>query len=405
MSADDVWALVTPVPNGTTATPPPRPPEPSSARLRRVDVGRMLREPPPEVPWVVEGLLARGALSLFPGREGVGKSLFVMALVVGVVTGEAAGPFSTTPGRVMVVDAENGEGELHRRLRALGLAAGAEEALSIYLTESGDVLNVPDELAAVVAHEAPDLVVIDSLRSNWRGRENDSDEIGPSLDRLRNLARNAGCAVALIHHAGKIGGEYRGSTAIGAACEIVVGIGRHADDPEPDRFVLTCQKMRPAPRWDPKWIRLAVEMGLIVELEAAEAFTSDDLPPPPKAPAREALAPQIARVLAHASGPLQRAEIARAVDRDQRDRTVGRVLEEMEARGAARRLEDGRWRGWQPHEALKGAATPATPPRRPSEAHGQADPSGGSQPATAGPPATLFRPPSDPDAPTREGAP
>lgn len=273
------------------------------ARLVRVDVGRMLREPAPPVPWIVDDVLARGYLTLLPGREGVGKSLFVMALVVGVVTGESTGPFATTPGRVMVVDAENGEGELHRRLRALGLAPGAEERLSIFTTEAGDLLNERDELAAAVAAEAPDLLVIDSFRATWRGKENASEEAGPAVDYVRNLARRADWAVALIHHAGKVGAEYRGSTAIGASVQAVVHVGRHADDPEPDRFVLTNPKLRMASRWPPKWIRLAVELGSIVCLEAAEPFTTDDLPRPPKAPAREKVGPAVARVLANGNAP------------------------------------------------------------------------------------------------------
>lgn len=372
-----------------TPTPDPTAEPTESRRLVRVDVGRMLREVPPPVPWVVEDVLARGNVTLLPGREGVGKSLLVMALVVGVVTGESAGPFATTPGRVMVVDAENGESELHRRLRALGLASGSEERLAIYTSESGDLLNDTAEIEEAVADERPDLLVIDSLRSNWRGKENASEDVGPAIDYVRNLARRADCAVALIHHAGKVGGEYRGSTAIGAGCQIVVGVGRHADDPEPDRFVLTNAKMRPAPRWSPRWIRLAVEMDAIVCLEEADPFLAEDAPPPSKAPAREKVAPQVARVLGAASAPLPVAEVARRVGRDPKDRTVRRVLDALEESGAARRLEAG-WVGWQPHEALRETRHPATPPFSGEETHGQADLNGGRQLAT-------LTPPEDPD--------
>jgi KaiC/GvpD/RAD55 family RecA-like ATPase len=356
-------------------------------RLTRVDLGRMLREAPPEVPWIVEDVLARGNVTLLPGREGVGKSLFVMALVVGVVTGESAGPFTTNPGRVMVVDAENGESELHRRVRALGLAPGAEDRLVVYTTEAGDVLNDQTELEAAVAGEQPDLLVIDSLRSNWRGKENASEDVGPAIDYIRNLARRYDCAVALIHHAGKVGAEYRGSTAIGAGCQVVVGVARHPDDPDPDRFVLTNPKMRMAPRWAAKWIRLAVELDVIVSLEEAEPYVSDDAPPPPKAPVREELAPQVAGALGNR--PRTRADIARAVSRDPKDRTVGRILRELEERGVAREVEGG-WVGWQPHEPLRGPATPATPLREAAEPHGQGVLVGGSQLATP-PPHELAR--------------
>ncbi len=356
----------------------------TGTRLRPLDVARMLREPAPMVPWIVEGVLARGCLTLLPGREGLGKSLYVMALAVGIVTGEPVGPFEVTPGRVMVVDAENGESEIHRRLRALGLAAGAEARLSIYTTEAGDLLNDQAEMESALFEERPDLLVIDSLRSTWRGKENASDEVGPAIDHLRNLARRHDCAVALIHHAGKVGTEYRGSTAIGAGAQIVVHLGRDAGDPEPDRFVLTCHKMRPAQRWTPKWIRLAVEMDALVCLEEAEPFHSEDQPPAPKAPAREQVAPLVRRVLDTASEPLTVAEIARRVSRDPKDRTVRRVLDALSEKGLARIVEGG-WEGWQPREALKDAATPATLALPAEDRDEQWDLGGGTDPATSPP--------------------
>src|SRR3954451_24528799 len=41
--------------------------------LHRLDVKRMMRESPPPIPWVVEGLVVHGALTVLNGREGEGK--------------------------------------------------------------------------------------------------------------------------------------------------------------------------------------------------------------------------------------------------------------------------------------------------------------------------------------------
>lgn len=45
------------------------------ARLTRLDTGQMLRTPPPDVPWLVEPVLADGLLTIVAGREGEGKSM------------------------------------------------------------------------------------------------------------------------------------------------------------------------------------------------------------------------------------------------------------------------------------------------------------------------------------------
>jgi hypothetical protein len=48
----------------------------------------MIAEPPPAVPWVVEGLAVEGALTLLTGKPGEGKSLLATALAAGVAQGE-----------------------------------------------------------------------------------------------------------------------------------------------------------------------------------------------------------------------------------------------------------------------------------------------------------------------------
>src|SRR5439155_216720 len=80
---------------------------------------------PPPVAWLVEGLCARGALSLIAGQPKAGKSLVALALAGGVAAGEPAAGIRCRPGAALVVDAENSEAEIHRRLFGLDLDARA----------------------------------------------------------------------------------------------------------------------------------------------------------------------------------------------------------------------------------------------------------------------------------------
>jgi hypothetical protein len=345
-----------------------------TTKLQRLDVLEMVNTVPPEVPWIAEPLLVRGALSLLHGREGQGKSLLALAIAIAVAAGEPVAGFSPKAGKVVYIDAENGAAEIHRRVRALGLPNGAAENLAIFITEGLDLRRDLAELEAVLAAERPALLVLDSFRSLWGGKENDSDETGAVLDRLRNLGRRMDAASLLVHHSGKVGDEYRGSTGIGASCELVFGLGREPGDTDPQRRVLACRKSRPAPEPGRRWLRLSsvLEGTFIEEADAPDGDADEPVRGrPPKA--QHELAPQLLAVLRE-HGPLTRAEGARMLGRHPKDGTVRRVLEKLDGE-RVRRLPDGRW-GWVPESQNPSGSSPSGTPPSEDEVEHWADLSG-----------------------------
>ena len=90
--------------------------------LRELDTRQMLTTVPPPLEWLVDGVFARGHHTLFGGREKRGKSLVQLVFAVCMASGggEVAG-ITVKPGRVLIIDAENGERMIHRRLRMVGL--------------------------------------------------------------------------------------------------------------------------------------------------------------------------------------------------------------------------------------------------------------------------------------------
>lgn len=230
---------------GGNDTGPP-PPEPNE-KLRPLDTYRLTTTEPPPLDWLAEGIFCRGKLTLFGGREKRGKSLVQLLLAVKMASGggELAG-IPVKPGRVLVADAENGEREIHRRLRAAGLAPEHADRLTFVEARGFDLrydLRQLIDLAAGVY----DLVLLDSFRALWRGDERDEAEIAAALDPLRQLAHDEQIAVGLTHHAQKAGDEYRGSTAIGASIEWAVMLDRAHDDPDKTRRRLVNPLARFAP--------------------------------------------------------------------------------------------------------------------------------------------------------------
>ena len=175
---------------------------PSQSRWTPLD---LTQEPPP-VPWLVDGLIVRGATHTIMGEPGIGKSWLTMALCLGVIRGtDWLGQKIDAPGRVLYVDEENADVLVfHRLRRQLGMTD--EEAKQVrYLSNQGILLDRdPDSLIDEALEFGPALTVLDSLTRFHMG---DEDKAGPMAHlynmALKPLARETGSALVLLHHAGK----------------------------------------------------------------------------------------------------------------------------------------------------------------------------------------------------------
>jgi RecA-family ATPase len=239
----------------------------SSSNLRVLDIEYMLSTEPPPVPWVVEPILVAGCVTMLAGREGQGKSMLALALASAVGHGSTVPGLDCESGRVLYIDAENGEREAHRRVRGLCV----KPRTLVYVEAQG--FNLAADIAlleGLVTEHKPSVVMLDSLRSLAPGLdENDSKQAEAAVRPVSRLAQKHGLPVLLLHHAGKGGHEYRGSTAIGAAVELGFTLSRHEEDPEKrSRRKLACWKSRPAPEAETRWISMGSHDGLITLAEA-----------------------------------------------------------------------------------------------------------------------------------------
>ena len=302
--------------------------------VRWLDVPGMLRTDPPPVDWIIEGVVARGTLTLLAGREKQGKSLMTLALAARVATGGGmlAG-VRCNAGTVAVLDAENGEQLIHRRMRLLGLTAGATDALHAAEVRGLDLARGLTHLDQALNRLKPDLLILDSWRSLWNGDENDAGQVAGVLDPLRNLIRRHNTAAVLIHHMSKSGG-YRGSTATGASVENVLELSRADDDPNPRRRRLrnaACRYEEEAPE---RWFTIENDRGVLL-LGECEAFVAN------RSGGGDAIRHDLLDALT--DEPQPQGALARKVGRDKNDGTVRRKLQDLAKQGAAERTDDG-WR-------------------------------------------------------------
>ncbi len=306
-------------------------PDATGPKLRVLDVETMLKTTPPPVAWLVDPILARACTTMLAGREGRGKSLLALALAAaGGRAGTIAGMVCPEPLKTLYVDAENGEQEAHRRLHGLNVPAGA----LVYVEADGFSLRHDfDELAALVEANAPDVLVLDSLRSLAPGLdENDSQQTEVALRPVVRLTQQRRIASLVLHHASRASGEYRGSTAIGAAVELGFTLSRHDDDPDARRRrKLSCWKSRPAAEPPVRWVAIEPVPGGGILLAETEPFEPER--PRPRDNRRESV------LAALGDEPVSERDVVAAAGVPKT--TARRVLLDLQDAGLAERTDDG----------------------------------------------------------------
>ncbi len=93
----------------------------------------------------------------------------------------------------------------------------------------------------------PDLIILDTFANATLGvGENATDEMGMVMADLKRIAVDLDCAILTLHHTGKSGLDYRGSSAIKGALDLQMKIVRAGAG-----FSLQCEKVKDSEAWDP----------------------------------------------------------------------------------------------------------------------------------------------------------
>jgi len=208
---------------------------------KKVDFGSVLWAPTllakdlPPPSWIVPDLLPTDCLAMLGGKVKLGKSWLTLQLAVAVASGGKFLGRDCKQGKVIYLALEDNERNLQDRLRQ----QGAEEGLMpanlgfllrfSYLNEAEGM----EKFIALLRKERPLLAIVDTLSSakNSKVREDEAGDTADLLNPMRNLAQDNGCTVFFNHHHTK--GAYddpaldlRGSSAIGAACDVIWGLYR-----------------------------------------------------------------------------------------------------------------------------------------------------------------------------------
>ena len=228
----DTDALIELVRAATAYTPSAEPLPPGWCVLS--DIEATSDEGPP---LIARGLAWQGRVTILHSREKVGKSTYVSAGVAAVTQGT---PFLDRPTRQGPVlwFGEEAPGDIRQRLNQWG----AECHRITFGNRLGRTPTDPDSLPSLVTRVRPVLVIMDTLTTFVAAMGirdvHGAGDLGAALASLVLLARDSDAAIVILHHnrknpssAAETGdkfGEYRDSTAIGAAADMIVSLS-----PEP----------------------------------------------------------------------------------------------------------------------------------------------------------------------------
>ena len=201
----------------------------------------------PKREWLYGNHLIRGFVSATVAPGGIGKTSLVLAEAVAMAAGRSilgVAPASE-PLNVWILNLEDPPDEITRRISAIVIHSGLKpEAIAgrLYVTSSFDTaivlarkdgetiaINEPafEQLAAELKKNKIDILLIDPFIGCHEISENDNKTVDALVKRLAALARQANCAIELVHHSRKLNGEnatvesVRGASAFVAACRDV----------------------------------------------------------------------------------------------------------------------------------------------------------------------------------------
>ena len=221
--------------------------------------------------WLFGQWLLRGEITAVVAPSGVGKSTITTALGLSLASGNPFLDKALPEGArtVWLWNLEDDIDELNRQFTACGLRHGIAAndcGNRIYLDSGLDqrlctaveaergveiIEPVYENLKAEIEARGIDVMIVDPFVSSHEVDENANVMIDRIVKRWKQLAKDTGCAIVLVHHTKKLGGrevraeDSRGAVALIAAARIVLTLNVMNEE-EAKRFGITEKKERRA---------------------------------------------------------------------------------------------------------------------------------------------------------------
>ena len=252
---------------------------------------------PPEVEWIIEGVIQKGGGGIVAGEPKVGKSFVALQMLLSVATGTRW--FDADVPRRMkcaLVSREDWAGLTQSRLARLfrgeeWQSHDLEGWLWINTRYQTPQFLVSDEaqLNALIRElqmEQVELCFFDVLRRVHQSDENDNTQMAMVLENLTRVQSEVGCAVGLVHHlnkdlSGSIFRRIRGASCLHGWCEWAIGASLINEDAPQSEWVRRLEfETKAGLASNPKYFRIEGE-GDVLKLTEKPASEVEALGPRP----------------------------------------------------------------------------------------------------------------------------
>jgi hypothetical protein len=161
---------------------------------------------PTPIPFVIDGLLPKAALSVLGGKAKHGKSSMSRCEAVAVAKGQPFLDRPTEQGEVLLCSLEDPHPHVDNHLQLLGYTPGVDAQIHIVSRLARDVTQTVEALTKFLAqHKDVKLVILDTLGKVLRARDSgDYDEMLSLCEQLHLLARETGVHIQALAHCKKV---------------------------------------------------------------------------------------------------------------------------------------------------------------------------------------------------------
>lgn len=183
----------------------------------------------PATEWLIENELAARSVAMLYGASGTGKSFKTVDWAMRL------GQTHT----VLYVAAEGANG-YNKRVMAWCEHHRASIGKTYFITHAINLMDrgYVDSIIGAAGGLAPDLIIFDTMARSAEGAdENSSRDMGIYHAACDRIKTELDCTVLYVHHTGKDGMAYRGSSALKGAADQVIALKK-----EDDQIILTWDK-------------------------------------------------------------------------------------------------------------------------------------------------------------------
>jgi hypothetical protein len=161
---------------------------------------------PTPIPFIIDGLLPKAALSVLGGKAKHGKSSMSRCEAVCISKGQPFLDRATEQGEVLLCSLEDSRQHVDNHLQLLGYTPGKDAPIHIVSRLSRDVSQTVDAVAKFLAQNKEiKLVILDTLAKVLRAKDSgDYDEMLTLCEQLHLLARETGVHIQALAHCKKI---------------------------------------------------------------------------------------------------------------------------------------------------------------------------------------------------------